>query len=300
MEDFSGSDATAFTPTTTTTARPDTKQAPAAPAPTLQDSTTPTLATPVSATPNHANPGQAAHAPAPQDTTTPTLATPASAIPDHASPGQAAQLHAEPTSVAPNDIIVNTATATDSNATAAANQSIAAAEMSSLERLKQISANDTKQNSGENHGIAKSAGADNADEDETTHEVAKSSDNTANDDTAGSGGDENVSNEGADEVADEDADDDEDDDADGMPTRMKTRMKTGMKMMMRMRWKSLPGTSRSSTELPTIGFDEAQVTRYERDVPHGEDPGRDWNQRCDQVWQSRKASMGLRTALKMS
>jgi hypothetical protein len=74
--------------------------------------------------------------------------------------------------------------------------------------------------------------------------------------------------------------------------RMKTRMK--------MKWKSSPGTSRSSTELPTIGFDEAKVTRDERDVPHGEDPGRDRYQRCDQVWQSRKASMSLRTALKMS
>jgi hypothetical protein len=102
MEDFSGPDATAFPPTTTTTTRPDTKQAPEAPAS------------------------------APQDTTTPTLATPVSVTPYHANPGQAAQLHAEPTSVAPNDIIVNTATATDSNATAAADQSIAAAEMRSL------------------------------------------------------------------------------------------------------------------------------------------------------------------------
>jgi hypothetical protein len=48
--------------------------------------------------------------------------------------------------------------------------------------------------------------------------------------------------------------------------RMKTRMKTRMKMKL---------TSRSSTELPTIGFDEAKVTRDERDVLYGEYPGRD-------------------------
>jgi hypothetical protein len=116
--------------------------------------------------------------------------------------------------VAPNDIIVSTTTATDSNATAAANQSIAAAEMSSLERLKQISANDTKQNPSEDHGTTKSAGAANADEDETTHEVAKSSDNTANDDTAGSTGNGNVSDEDADEGADEGDDEGDDEDAD--------------------------------------------------------------------------------------
>jgi hypothetical protein len=73
-----------------------------------------------------------------------------------------------------------------------------------------------------------------------------------------------------------------------------------MKMRMKMTWKSLPGTSRSSTELPTIGFNEAKVTLDERSMPHGKDPGRNWNQRCDQVWQSRKASMSLRTALKMN
>jgi hypothetical protein len=184
MEDFSGSDATAFTPTTTTTTRPDNKQAPAAPAP------------------------------APQDSTTPTLATPASATPNLASPGQAAQLHAGANSVAPHDIIVNTATASDLDATAAANQSIAAAEMNLVERLKKISANDTKQNSSKNHGITKSAGADNADEDGTTHEVAKSSDNTANDDTAGSTGNGNVSDEGDDEGDDEGAGEGADEDAD--------------------------------------------------------------------------------------
>jgi hypothetical protein len=116
--------------------------------------------------------------------------------------------------MAPNDIIVNTATATDSNATAAANQSIAATEMSSLTRLKQLSANDTMQDSSEDNGNTKSAGADNADEDETTHDVAKSSDNTANDDTAGSTGDENVSDEGDDEGDDEDEDEDADEDED--------------------------------------------------------------------------------------
>jgi hypothetical protein len=49
------------------------------------------------------------------------------------------------------------------------------------------------------HGITESAGADNADGNGTTHEVVKSSHNTAKNDTAGSTGDENVSGEGANE-----------------------------------------------------------------------------------------------------
>jgi hypothetical protein len=252
-DNLSGFDATAFHPTATATTPRDFKQDPRAPATATQGSTTPTLATPVSTAANHASPGQEAqlHAGptsmAPGDiiadtaTVTTSNATAAAVQSTSAtqttlverlknSPSQAAQLHAEPTSVAPNNIIVNTTTATDSNASAAANQSIAAAEMSSLERLKQISANDTKQNSSENHDITNSAGADNADEDGTTHEVAKSSDNTAKDDTAGSTGNGNVfdegddegddedddegDDEGANEDADEDADEDEDEDED--------------------------------------------------------------------------------------
>jgi hypothetical protein len=170
----SGFDAAASTPTTTTTTRREIKQAPAAPAPALQDSTTTTLPTPVSATPNDA------------------------------SIGQAPQFHAGPTSMAPNTVTVNTATVTTSNTTAAAAaiQSMSAKQTTLVERLKKSPTNDTEQTSSQSTGITESAGADNA---EDTHEAVKGSDNTASGDTAVSTGDENVSDKGADEGANEGA-----------------------------------------------------------------------------------------------